>query len=164
VVPAPSCGILLAPSEVICGRVVPLLPDECLPGLGPDPYSKVSSSLADLQDMYNRAVARQEEGVVVKALNSSWVINDRSGAWLKVKPDYLENVEVDCLVIGGYYGTGRNGGQISEYLLALAEEPAVPTAAPSRWVSFTRCGQGCCGVEVVGRVVAHLHSTACMAA
>jgi DNA ligase-4 len=88
--------------------------------------------------MYNRAVARQEEGVVVKALDSPWVVADCSGSWLKVKPDYLENLDIDCLVIGGYYGTGKNGGKISEFLLALAEEPPVPTAPPSRWVSFCR--------------------------
>ncbi len=31
----------------------------------------------------------QEEGIIVKAADSTWCMNDRSNRWLKVKPDYL---------------------------------------------------------------------------
>ena len=30
----------------------------------------------------------QEEGIVVKAAESAWKMNDRSNSWLKIKPDY----------------------------------------------------------------------------
>jgi DNA ligase-4 len=53
-----------------------------------------------------------------------------------VKPDYLEQMDLDCLIIGGYNGTGRHGGKVSEYLLALAD--ALPNQNPTRWVSFCR--------------------------
>lgn len=52
----------------------------------------------------------QAEGILVKDLKSQWVMNDRSGNWLKMKPDYAEGVEIDSLIIGGVYGTGRHGG------------------------------------------------------
>jgi ATP-dependent DNA ligase len=31
----------------------------------------------------------QEEGIVLKQPGSRWRPNDRSGAWLKLKPDYI---------------------------------------------------------------------------
>jgi ATP-dependent DNA ligase len=46
---------------------------------------------------------------MVKDLRSQWIMNDRSGSWLKMKPDYEHGVEIDALIIGGQYGTGRNG-------------------------------------------------------
>lgn len=32
----------------------------------------------------------QEEGIVVKAADSPWKLNDRSNNWLKIKPEYVE--------------------------------------------------------------------------
>ena len=51
--------------------------------------------------------ALQEEGVVVKDLHSEWSINDRSGAWVKIKPDHTHAADVDCLIIGAMWGEGR---------------------------------------------------------
>jgi hypothetical protein len=34
----------------------------------------------------------QEEGIVVKALDSQWRVNDRSNSWVKLKPDYVNQV------------------------------------------------------------------------
>ncbi len=34
--------------------------------------------------------APQEEGIVIKRMDSPWVLNDRSGSWLKVKPEYVK--------------------------------------------------------------------------
>lgn len=36
----------------------------------------------------------QEEGVVVKLLDAVWKPDDRSGSWLKLKPDYMTDLEV----------------------------------------------------------------------
>ena len=48
----------------------------------------------------------QEEGIVVKSLDSKYLLNDRSGAWLKVKPDYAIKV---CWVSGHAHGGGGGG-------------------------------------------------------
>jgi len=39
-----------------------------------------------------------------------------------VKPDYVIglNDDLDLLIVGGYYGTGRRGGLLSHFLLAVA--------------------------------------------
>ncbi len=41
---------------------------------------------------------------MVKALDTPYRLNDRGGAWLKVKPDYTDSGEFDCVVIGAMYG------------------------------------------------------------
>jgi ATP-dependent DNA ligase len=49
----------------------------------------------------------------VKALDSPWRIKDRSNNWLKIKPDYGTGFEIDCLILGAYFGTGRQGSKVS---------------------------------------------------
>lgn len=77
----------------------------------------------------------QEEGIVVKALDSQWKMNDRRGDWVKMKPDYVENHEIDALIIGGYFGTGRQANKISEYLLGILDTKAIHEP---QFVSFCR--------------------------
>jgi DNA ligase-4 len=43
----------------------------------------------------------REEGVVLKDLDSKWEPSDRSGKWLKLKPDYIHSEsDLDALIIG----------------------------------------------------------------
>jgi DNA ligase-4 len=81
---------------------------------------------------------RQEEGIVVKDLSSRWLPNDRSTAWLKFKPEYVHSHEIDALIIGGYYGTGKRGGVVAQYLLAIAVAPASAAAEPTTFISFCK--------------------------
>ncbi len=78
----------------------------------------------------------QEEGILVKAANSAWRCNDRGLNWLKIKADYVHKVEIDAVIIGARFGTGRRGGAIAEYLLGLAEVPQGGASEPSIFVSF----------------------------
>lgn len=48
----------------------------------------------------------------------------------------MQEVEIDALIIGLKYGTGRRSGVLSEYLLALAEKPQNGASRPSSFVSF----------------------------
>ena len=80
----------------------------------------------------------QDEGIMVKDLESRWIANDRKGAWMKLKPDHAFVSEIDAVVIGGHFGTGRRRGEIAEYLLALAEKPGLGQAKPSTFISMCR--------------------------
>ena len=81
----------------------------------------------------------QEEGIIIKAADSPWVTNDRSSAWVKLKPDYVKQSELDAVIIGGLYGKRqKSAGKITEFLLALAEEPLDRSQAPSRFITFCR--------------------------
>lgn len=42
-----------------------------------------------------------EEGIMVKALDSYWIPDDRSN-WSKMKPDYIKQLEIDAVVVGGW--------------------------------------------------------------
>jgi len=45
-------------------------------------------------------------------------------------------VQVDAVIIGGHYGSGRNGGLVSEFLLGLTEGGGV--AGATQWCSFCK--------------------------
>lgn len=81
----------------------------------------------------------QEEGIIIKALDSPWQMNDRSNTWLKIKPDYVHSNDIDAVIIGAFYGTGRHGGQVTQWLLALAEAPPGGSqGTPSNFMSFCK--------------------------
>ncbi len=59
--------------------------------------------------------------------------NVRSGSgWYKVKPDYMigMNDDLDLLIVGGYYGTGRRTGLLSHFLLGVAFVDKKPSTEP----------------------------------
>lgn len=46
----------------------------------------------------------RDEGIVVKDLGSKWEPSDRSGKWLKLKPDYIRaGSDLDVLIIGTFW-------------------------------------------------------------
>ena len=66
-------------------------------------------------------------------------MNDRSNTWLKIKPDYVHSNDIDAVIIGAFYGTGRHGGQVTQWLLALAEAPPGGSQdTPSNFMSFCK--------------------------
>lgn len=43
----------------------------------------------------------RDEGIILKDLSSKWEPGDRSGKWLKLKPDYIRaSTDLDVLIIG----------------------------------------------------------------
>lgn len=43
----------------------------------------------------------RDEGIILKDLGSKWEPSDRSGKWLKLKPDYIHaGADLDVLIIG----------------------------------------------------------------
>ncbi|EXC31206.1 DNA ligase 4 [Morus notabilis] len=73
-----------------------------------------------------------DEGIILKDLGSKWEPSDRSGKWLKLKPDYVRaGSDLDVLIIGGYYGSGRRGGEVAQFLVGIAERPT-PNTHPRR--------------------------------
>eukprot|EP00873_Tetraselmis_striata_P028525 jgi/Tetstr1/448789/TSEL_036023.t1 len=132
--PGGSAGTLLGGGG-ITGRVHALVP-----GPGAE-WTEVGTSLEDIQRFFDAAMLRQEEGIVAKSLGSTWEPNDRtSHSWLKVKPDYITQQDMDALIIGAYYGTGVNGGKVSQYLLGIAVPN--PAGGCPNFVTFTKVGTG----------------------
>lgn len=111
-----------------------------LPG---EPYcSLIAYNVDDIEKFFKETIENRDEGIILKDLGSKWEPSDRSGKWLKLKPEYIRaGSDLDVLIIGGYYGSGRRGGEVAQFLLGLAERPASNTY-PRRFISFCRVGNG----------------------
>ena len=71
----------------------------------------------------NKAIDSRLEGILVKDPESVYKPSVRSNSgWFKVKPDYMLglNDDMDLLIVGGYYGSGRRSGLLSHFLLAVS--------------------------------------------
>lgn len=105
-------------------------------------WSIIANHVNDVERFFKETIENRDEGIVLKDLGSKWEPGDRSGKWLKVKPDYVRaGSDLDVLVIGGYYGSGRRGGEVAQFLVGLAEKPS-PNTYPRRFMSFCRVGTG----------------------
>eukprot|EP00850_Spirogloea_muscicola_P005410 SM000024S07872 [mRNA] locus=s24:969298:977321:- [translate_table: standard] len=137
--------LLEASVKPIKGRLEVLTPSSGLNQLrqpGEPVWSTIATSEAEVEHFFLETVDNRDEGVLLKDMESKWEPGDRSGKWLKIKPDYV-NVEsdLDALIIGAYYGKGGRGGKVSNFLLGLTEKhPA--GGNPTRFISFCRVGTG----------------------
>ncbi len=119
-------GVFLGPTPtsrgVVRGRIILNVP--AASGDPPNPDCFVGASLRDVEDALWARIERQEEGLVLKDLESRWVPGERDKKWVKLKPDYLPTEDLDVVVVGGFKGTGAlRGGKIAEYLVGIVEAP-----------------------------------------
>jgi hypothetical protein len=81
------------------------------------------------------------EGLVVKNLESVYTLHGREDDWIKVKPEYMDSLgeEVDVLVMGGFWGSGRRGGTLSSFVCGVLDDsdPDQP-----KFLSFCKVGSG----------------------
>ncbi len=92
---------------------------------------ELATSNQQVVEALNKAIDTRLEGIVVKDPESVYRPSVRSGSgWYKVKPDYMLglNDDLDCLIIGAYYGSGRRAGILSHFLIGVGvaedEKPA----------------------------------------
>ncbi|XP_021893120.1 DNA ligase 4, partial [Carica papaya] len=127
------------------GRLEILVPNGGLNShrsLGEPCWSRIAYSADDVDRFFKETIENRDEGIVIKDLGSKWEPSDRSGKWLKLKPDYIRaGSDLDALIIGGYYGSGRRGGEVAQFLVGLAESSG-PNVYPRRFISFCRVGTG----------------------
>ncbi|KAJ0395569.1 hypothetical protein ATCC90586_002928 [Pythium insidiosum] len=104
----------------------------------------------------DRQVANGGEGVILKDINSHYMCGESSRKtkkWIKLKPDYAGmTTNLDVLIIGGFYGTGRRrSGNVSVFLLgvlarslddAAAEEACKPGSSIPTIYTFAKVGTG----------------------
>lgn len=94
------------------------VPDRCTLATGAE-----IASQDGLEQLFEASVRAGCEGVMVKALESTYDAGKRSASWTKVKKDFIEGCgdTFDLVVIGGWMGNGRKAGFVSPYLLAAFE-------------------------------------------
>ncbi|KAL4440058.1 hypothetical protein ABPG75_003059 [Micractinium tetrahymenae] len=165
--PAPPEGIPLVPTNpsaphrgALWGRIVLLLPGEaCYPGV---PVPCVCSTVAEMDEAIKEVMDKRMEGIVAKRLSSPWTAGDRSGSWIKFKPDYVRKVELDAVVIGVWHGERERSGKYGEFLLGIrccpphcqgqaerggddndgAAEGGSSGSSSYKWASFVKVGAG----------------------
>jgi DNA ligase-4 len=109
------------------------------------PY-KVATSVAEIEPLLRQVVADASEGLVLKNPRSPYRLNDRNDDWMKVKPEYMTEFgeNLDCCIIGGYYGSGKRGGGLSSFMCGLRvnENHVSQGANPMKFYSFFKVGGG----------------------
>lgn len=101
-------------------------------------------------DLFNKAIEENEEGLIVKRMDSPYIADDRSNLWLKLKSEYFEALSdtLDLLIVGGYYGSGfRAGGDdefdhITVFLCAVASKIDLKDPSKSKYIPVTKVGTG----------------------
>lgn len=65
-----------------------------------------SSNIDDISQEFNNALLRNEEGIIVKLLDSTYVPSKRGTSWIKMKGEYFEGLTdtLDLIILGGYFG------------------------------------------------------------
>ncbi|KAH7308113.1 hypothetical protein B0I35DRAFT_483394 [Stachybotrys elegans] len=99
-----------------------------------------------IEPLLREVVANASEGLVLKNPRSMYRLNSRNDDWLKVKPEYMTEFgeSLDCVVIGGYYGSGKRGGILSSYMcgLRVSQNHIKAGAHPEKCFSFCKVGGG----------------------
>lgn len=70
----------------------------------------------EIDDIFDQARARGNEGLMLKNLASSYLPGRRGGAWLKMK---RELATLDVVVTAVEYGHGKRAGVLSDYTFAV---------------------------------------------
>ncbi|KAJ4409407.1 DNA ligase (ATP) [Didymella pomorum] len=109
------------------------------------PYIDARSH-AEVEPALRKVVAESSEGLVLKNPRSMYSLNARNNDWMKVKPEYMSEYgeSLDCVVIGGYYGSGHRGGAHSSFLCGLRVKQHAKRSDPDyeKCFSFFKVGGG----------------------
>jgi DNA ligase-1 len=78
------------------------------------PMAVVTREPEDAEALWSRAMDAGHEGLMAKALGSSYEAGNRGARWLKIKPAHT----LDLVIIGAEWGSGRRKGWLSNLHLA----------------------------------------------
>ncbi|MEK6913857.1 MAG: ATP-dependent DNA ligase [Nanoarchaeota archaeon] len=70
------------------------------------------------EEFYKQALKNKQEGVMMKNLDSDYNPGRRVGNMVKMKP---EEKDLDLVITGGEYGTGKRSGWISSFIISCRD-------------------------------------------
>ncbi|OAY80518.1 DNA ligase 4 [Ananas comosus] len=80
-------------------------------------WSIIAHNVEDVEKFFKETIENRDEGIVLKDLDSKWEPSDRSGKWLKLKPDYIHaGSDLDVLII---VGTGLSDEELDALISKL---------------------------------------------
>ena len=100
---------------------------------------QIASSAEEIDARLRLIIETAAEGLVLKNPRTSYTLAERTRDWLKVKPEYMQGFgeSIDCLIIAGYYGSGKRGGTLSSFLCGLRADKK-----SKKFLSFFKVGGG----------------------
>ncbi|XP_038207910.1 DNA ligase 4-like isoform X1 [Zerene cesonia] len=95
----------------------------------------------DVLNALNKAIENQDEGIVVKDVDSYYIANRRNAGWYKIKPEYTEGAmtDLDLVVIGADEAENKRQGRAKSFHVACLD---VTTGQAKRWVAVGRVATG----------------------
>lgn len=98
----------------------------------------------DVRQKMDEVMASRGEGLVIKHPDSEYILNGRNKDWIKVKPEYMDNMgeTVDVLVVAGNYGTGKRSGGVSTLICAVFDDRHSEDDEEPKYSTFVRVGTG----------------------
>ncbi len=84
-------------------------------------YSKqiITSDEKKTKEFYKKALKDNQEGIMFKNLEAKYQPGRRVGHMLKLKP---EEKDLDLVIVGAEYGTGKRSGWLSSFILACRDD------------------------------------------
>eukprot|EP01022_Parablepharisma_sp_SALTPOND_P011968 TRINITY_DN15277_c0_g1_i1.p1 TRINITY_DN15277_c0_g1~~TRINITY_DN15277_c0_g1_i1.p1 ORF type:complete len:732 (-),score=68.46 TRINITY_DN15277_c0_g1_i1:510-2705(-) len=109
-----------------------------------------TDKLEIIYDAFNKSIARNEEGIILKQLTSIYTPAERTSTWIKLKGEYIDNVgdTLDLLVIGGYFGSARRSANtdwtdhVTVFLLGVRKYTNKDNPKLSLILPFSKVGTG----------------------
>jgi DNA ligase 4 len=85
--------------------------------------SRNISTTDQLSSSIDDAIAKKEEGLMIKLPDSYYYPGIRSKDWIKIKPQYITGIgdELDLIIMGGYYGSSDKRGSITSFILGVLD-------------------------------------------
>lgn len=108
-------------------------------------YSTRGKTPQDIHKNFERILDERGEGLIIKKLDSKYVLNSRTNDWVKVKPDYMDELgeTLEVLAVGANWGSGKRGGKFGSLLVALVDnEHSDPLQGLYRYKTLCRVGTG----------------------
>ncbi|SCV68522.1 BQ2448_643 [Microbotryum intermedium] len=104
---------------------------------------KKISTADEISDFLKVMLEERGEGMVVKNPYSYYQLGGRELTWLKIKPDYMDQLgtDLDALVVGAYWGQGRRGGTHASFMLGVRDPSREEDGNPF-FRSFAKVGTG----------------------
>ncbi|XP_028161495.1 DNA ligase 4-like [Ostrinia furnacalis] len=96
----------------------------------------------DVLNKLNEAIENQDEGIVVKDVESYYLPSRRNAGWYKVKPEYTEGTmdDLDLVIIGADEAENKKQGRAKSFHVACLD--VTGGADAPRWVSVGRVATG----------------------
>ncbi|KAK8845565.1 hypothetical protein IAR55_006280 [Kwoniella newhampshirensis] len=106
---------------------------------------RVGKTGKDIREMLEQILESKGEGLVVKRSDCIYQTNSRGADWIKVKPEYSDQMgeNLDLLVLGGWWGKGGRTGKISSLLCGLrVQQEDDGSGKTPEFTTFASVGSG----------------------